>query len=168
MGQTLDSVVAAAKNTVLAISITSLLACAVTYARRDYAQYPVHRKEIAMFNMQNIASDFCGTRRRATYPYCVDMVIDNTALSFTTKRCNQWGRSYGSLSCDNVVDTRRTIYLNSVRQITQIDEQPDPIIIFPVITLRVCDEVSTCVNIPGFRNRQQALDFAEAMSVYLQ
>ncbi len=153
--------VAATKNIAVAMAFTSLSACAVTYARRDYDQYPARRRDIAVFNMRAMADDFCSSRFSRSYPTCDDMVISDTGLSFTITNCDRTTYvptgNTGIMMCDHEAHSRRTIYWGSVRKVIPIGE-----------SVRVCDEFSDCKTIFGFRNARQATDFAEAMSMYLR
>lgn len=161
MIKTIERLVAAAKNLAVAIACTSLSTCAVTYARRDYGQYPAHRRDIAVFNMRAMAGDFCSSRPFRRYPTCDNMVIGDVDLSFTTTNCDQV--SYVSngnsrhMSCDHETHSPRTIYWTSIRKVIPIGE-----------SVRVCDQSADCKTIYGFRNARQAADFAEAMSMYLR
>lgn len=150
------------------ISLLTLLAgCTPTiYARRDYDQYPAHKKEIALFNMREIARDMCaplGSSGRVKR--CLEMQIDGREIRQKTGFCRQeyfYNDQYGShVRCDEVGERQETIYLSSVRKLVPQGDGGK-------YEVKVCGEGGDCKEIKGFKDLKQAEDFAEALRVYLQ
>lgn len=158
MSKTIDAIVSGAKNIIRGIALASLVSCAATYAKKDYDRYPAHRREIALYNMREIAKDFCRKPFPPKHPYCENMSFDETGLSFTRYTCiHRYQSAHGGWSCDQTKDSREEIRWGSVRKIVPLRS-----------AVKVCDEKADCTKIPGFKNRRQAADFAEAMSIYLK
>lgn len=153
--------VAATKNLAVAIAFTSLSTCAVTYARRDYDQYPARRRDIAVFNMRAIAQDFCQERFMSRYPFCEAMSISDASISFSVQDCGRWeyytAYNMQQRECRQILHRSREIYWNTIRKIIPVADR-----------VRICNDSSECEEMVGFRNARQAADFAEAMSMYLR
>lgn len=60
MKKTINDIIRAGKRALVTLSLIGLTSC-ITYAKRDYDQYPTQRKEIAYYNIEQILADDCGS-----------------------------------------------------------------------------------------------------------
>lgn len=151
------------KHTLL--TLTALLSCSTTYAKRDYDQYPQHKEEIALYNLTEIAKNVCNEGQLfRTIPNCESMKFNQREFEYKYLDCSFWvnrpistasggqtSRECGSRSYNN--------YTFRWDEITKIVPGSR--------SVKICiKDKEDCLEMNVFSNEQQAYDFAEALNIY--
>lgn len=152
----IDEIISSGKKALLILGLAGLLGCAVTYAKRDYDQYPAYKKDIALYNMKEIASDFCDPSNIIRFPACKKIEFDNSGFTYTRTNCYRWN---GRGGCNQSQLEQFSMAWSEIRKIIPVPEDG---------RLQVFSENDQCITLELFNGQRQLADFAEAMNIYLQ
>jgi len=161
----LESLIDWGKKALVGLGLISLASCVpTTYAKRDYERYPAYKKEIALYNIKEIAKDVCfsGPAFVINYPVikpkCEEMKIDESGISYIKRKCVDIRHDYTQhrVYCGNDVQERHSFSWWEIKGVRVIDEKV-------IVSLREGE-----VDMEGFKDSRQAADFAEALRIYIQ
>lgn len=149
-----------------ALLLIASLSCAsapVFQAKRDYDAYPKYRKDIAMYNIQNILKQHCN-----------QPTVDAQGFTCEWATCATYDK-YGSSTLWTVIDYDKNSYGSSWecqdKQVTSSTFRWDEIETVSLGASGACLSINGkgCATAPVGRSKQQQLPaLVEAINIYLQ
>ncbi|MBI2661854.1 hypothetical protein HYX11_00150 [Candidatus Woesearchaeota archaeon] len=139
----LETILKTGKKTLIGLTLASSFSCQ-TYAKRDYAEYPAYKKDIAFYNLEQIGKKIC------------DFEFKITPTTFT---CNEKICVVGNMTCLLWDSNKLDFEFTSVEGITQKNNG---------INLQLSHSKDTSKKTLYFYNDRQAFDFAEALDIYIK